>query len=263
MQSPPTSTETRPLVRIRAIAGHRFAGATTIPGGPVALPPPPLRLRPRRPPESAPLISDADLVRRCLDDDSSAWSAILGRYADLVHSLLRRAGLTEAAAQDAFQEVAVLLWKSLPKLREVERLASWVGTTTRRVAWRVRKQERTRVGHEAAARRPEDVRDADPRAFDEEQALREALAELGTRCRELLSLLYFQSSDLSYDEIAVRLDMPRGSLGPTRQRCMETLREALVVRGVGSDVSDKDVSETPVPASVRGKGPRGPRKSRA
>jgi len=224
----------------------------------------PFILSPARPssgryaPELGPLISDADLVRRCLDDDSSAWSAILGRYADLVHSLLRRAGLSDAAAQDAFQEVAVLLWKSLPKLREVDRLASWVGTTTRRVAWRLRKQEKTRVGHEAAARRPEDVRDAEPRVFDEEQALREALAELGTRCRELLSLLYFQSTDLTYDEIASRLGVPRGSLGPTRQRCMDTLREGLVNRGVGSDVSD-----SPVPASAPVKGRRGPRKSRA
>ncbi len=142
--------------------------------------------------------------------------------------------------------------------RDVERLASWVGTTTRRVAWRLRKQEKTRVGHEAAARRSEDVADAGPGAFDEEQALREALAELGTRCRELLSLLYFQSADLTYDEIAARLGVPRGSLGPTRQRCMDTLREGLVARGVGSDVSD-----SPVRASAPVKGRSGPRKPRA
>jgi RNA polymerase sigma factor (sigma-70 family) len=231
-----------------AFPSHRIAGGSTIRRD--AAPP--------RPQESGPLISDADLVRRCLDDDASAWSAILARYADLAHSLLRRAGLSDAAAQDAFQEVAVLLWKSLPKLREVDRLASWVGTTTRRVAWRLRKQERTRVGHESAARRTEQVRDVDPRAFDEEQALRESLAELGTRCRELLSLLYFQSSDLSYDEIAARLGMPRGSLGPTRQRCIDTLREGLLARGVGSDVSDDRLR---VSAPVKGRS--GPRKPRA
>jgi len=102
------------------------------------------------------------------------------------------------------------------------------------------------------------VRDAAPTAFDEERALREALAELGTRCRELLSLLYFQSSDLTYDEIAARLGVPRGSLGPTRQRCMETLREGLLARGIGSDVPDDRV-----PASAPATGRRGPRKSRA
>lgn len=197
-------------------------------------------------------------MKRCLDGDSAAWSAILARYADLAHSLLKRSGLSATAAEDAFQEIAVLLWKSLPKLREVDRLASWIGTTTRRVAWRQRKQEQTRSGHESAARRADAAPDPDPRAFDEEQALREALAELGARCRELLSLLFFQSSDLSYDEIAERLGMPRGSLGPTRQRCMDALRQGLEVRGVVSDVSD-----SPEPPSAVAKGRRAPRTPRS
>ena len=201
------------------------------------------------------LLSDADLVRRCLDDDSSAWSAILARYADLVHSLLRRAGLSEASRDDAFQDVAVLLWKSLPKLRDVERLASWIGTTTRRVAWKSRRQEKTRSNHEASARRPDAAPAEEARTLGEEQALREALAELGTRCRELLSLLFFQSSDLSYDEIAASLGLPRGSLGPTRQRCLETLRTALEARGVVAPVSTDDV-----PASAPGRRRSAPRK---
>lgn len=210
------------------------------------------------PREAAPPNSDADLVRRCLGGESAAWSAILARYADLVHSLLRRTGLSETAAEDAFQEVAVLLWKSLPRLRDVDRLASWVGTTTRRVAWRQRRQETTRAGHESAARRSEEASDPGPRAIEEEQALREALAGLGTRCRELLSLLFFQSADLSYDEIAARLGVPRGSLGPTRQRCLDTLRLGLEARGVASDVSDPAL-----PASAPVSGRRGPRKPRS
>ena len=56
---------------------------------------------------------DADLVRRCLAGDRTAWAALLERYADLVHGLLWRAGLDEASRADAFQEVSVLLWKNL------------------------------------------------------------------------------------------------------------------------------------------------------
>lgn len=174
-----------------------------------------------------------------------------------MHSIARRCGLDDAAAQDAFQDVCVQLWKHLERLEHVDRLASWIGTTTRRVAWKRRKQARTRTGHESAAARKDTIDEAGPREFDEEQALREALAELGTRCRELLSLLYFQSSDLSYDDIAARLGVPRGSLGPTRSRCLDTLRTALAARGVAPDVSES----APAPsAPVRG-GSR-PRKSR-
>ena len=193
------------------------------------------------------MITDAELVRRCLAGESDAWRGLLERYSDLVHALLRRAGLDEPSIEDAFQEVALLLWKNLRRLRDTERLASWVGTTTRRIAWRARRRARTREVHENAARRDDVLVQTDPGAsVEEEQALREALGHLGARCRELLSLLYFQSSEASYEEVARKLSMPRGSLGPTRARCLEALRHELLLRGVGAEVSD-----SAVPASLQ------------
>ena len=50
---------------------------------------------------------------------------------------------------------------------------------------------------------------------------------LGERCRKLLDLLYFRATALSYDEIARRMGMPRGSLGPTRRRCLDRMRKNL------------------------------------
>jgi RNA polymerase sigma factor (sigma-70 family) len=215
--------------------------------------------------------SDADLVRRCLAGDRAAWTALLARYSDLAYALLRRSGLDGASADDAFQEVAILLWRNLRRLRDVERLASWIGTTTRRVAWRERKRARSRDTHEAKAARDNasggTAPDERAGTVEEEQALREALAGLGERCRELLSLLYFQSSDLTYDEIARRMGLPRGSLGPTRQRCLEALRGELDARGISDEPDEpapdirehppapaSDVSATAPPASARTKG---------
>jgi len=197
--------------------------------------------------------SDAHLVRRCLDGDRVAWTTLLARYADLAYALLRRAGLDDTTAEDAFQEVAVLLWKNLKKLRDVERLASWIGTTTRRVAWRTKKRGRTREAHEAAASKADVTPGVGPDEavgrLEEEQSLREALSALGERCRELLSLLYFQPVDLTYDEIAHRLGVPRGSLGPTRQRCLDALRDDLKSRGVTG--APDGVSVPPVPVSAQ------------
>lgn len=200
------------------------------------------------------MTSDADLVRRCLDGDRVAWTTILARYADLAYALLRRSGLDDTSAEDAFQEVAVLLWKNLKKLRDVGRLASWIGTTTRRVAWRTKKRSTTRAGHESAASRADTTGTPEPAEavgrLEEEQALREALAALGERCRELLSLLYFQPVDVTYDEIAHRLGVPRGSLGPTRQRCLDALRDDLAARGVTGSAEPGGVSVPGVPASA-------------
>ncbi len=213
------------------------------------------------------MTSDADLVRRCLDGDRVAWTTLLARYADLAYALLRRAGLDDTTAEDAFQEVAVLLWKNLKKLRDVERLASWIGTTTRRVAWRTRKRGRTRGAHEAAASKADVAAGAGPveaaGRLEEEQALRAALSGLGERCRELLSLLYFQPVDLTYDEIAHRLGVPRGSLGPTRQRCLDALRDDLASRGLtgapdGVSVPPVPVSAQVIPAASAGSRPQRP-----
>ena len=43
------------------------------------------------------------------------------------------------------------------------------------------------------------------------------------------------SAPLSYDEISEALGMKRGSIGPTRQRCMEKLRRHPAVRRVMGD----------------------------
>jgi RNA polymerase sigma factor (sigma-70 family) len=59
------------------------------------------------------------------------------------------------------------------------------------------------------------------------QWLDAALSKLGDRCRELLLALYFQPERSSYAEVAADLDMPIGSIGPSRARCLKSLRQAL------------------------------------
>jgi len=65
-------------------------------------------------------------------------------------------------------------------------------------------------------------------------ALREALAELPPKRRELL-LLLLADPPLSYDEISARLGIPKGSIGPTRARALEQLRESRALRSWSSD----------------------------
>ena len=50
----------------------------------------------------------------------------------------------------------------------------------------------------------------------------------GWRCRTLLTLFYHDADDaVAYDEVARRLDMPLGSVGPTCARCSGKLRKPL------------------------------------
>ena len=203
---------------------------------------------------------DADLVRRCLAGDRTAWAALLERYADLVYGLLWRAGLDEASRADAFQEVSVLLWKNLRRVKDAERLLPWIATTTRRVAWRDRRRRRAREARQTAVARPEASEGGAEEALEAleaQQAVRESLAAMEERCRRLLRALYFESGTGNYDDVAKHLGIPRGSIGPTRRRCLERLRAELSARGVVAD----DVSAVPSAASVPAKAPLPPRRT--
>lgn len=186
--------------------------------------------------------TDPDLVRACLAGDAGAWARLVQRYADLVYGIARAAGRDDASAQDVVQDVNVALWKGLRRLQNAERLLPWVVTTARREAWRSGRRRRAGRRREEAVARPErDQAATSPdalAALEEEQVVREALGALGERCRRLLQALYFEAVGAQgYDAVAERLGMPRGSLGPTRARCLDGLRRELASRGLGPDVS--------------------------
>ena len=54
-----------------------------------------------------------------------------------------------------------------------------------------------------------------------------ALVELGGRCQTLLELLYQTDPPPSYAEIAARLQVSVGAIGPTRARCLQKLKKLL------------------------------------
>lgn len=179
---------------------------------------------------------DASLVARCRQGDASAWAALVRRYQRLVYAIVLRTGLDEHTAADVFQTVFARLLSHLPSLAQPDRLQAWIVTTAKREALRVRHLAQRTV----SMTRPDDSEDD---AFEDSQAddsplaeqalsdmqqlnlLRNALDRLDSRCRDLL-LLVFRDDDehLPYDEVARRLSVPLGSIGPTRSRCLAKLR---------------------------------------
>jgi len=69
-------------------------------------------------------------------------------------------------------------------------------------------------------------------AAERDDALRDGLAGLSPRQRRLMLLLASEPR-LSYAEIGALLEMPVGSIGPTRARCLERIRRHLAARDAG------------------------------
>jgi RNA polymerase sigma factor (sigma-70 family) len=182
---------------------------------------------------------DAALVSRCRRGEGAAWEALVQRYQRLVFAIVRRAGLDEHAAADVFQTVFARLVAHLPRIADPQRLQAWIVTTAKREALlALRRGKRTvsmtRVddaGDEAPgwdiaddAPLPEEVL-AELQQLDQ---LRHALDKLEERCRELLLMLFRDDDEkVPYAEVADRLGISVGSIGPTRSRCLDKLRRLM------------------------------------
>ena len=71
-------------------------------------------------------------------------------------------------------------------------------------------------------------------AIEERQALRDGLAELPSGRRELL-LILLTDPPIPYADISERLGIPVGSIGPTRARALDQLRNTSALRAMLGD----------------------------
>lgn len=169
------------------------------------------------------------LVRACLDGNSAAWETLVDRYSRLVYSIPLRLGLSATDADDVFQNVFLLLYRNLGQIRDQQRVVSWIITTTYRESWRLGKQRAGAATAELDERLPdrETPPDATVLRWEREQLVRQGMATLDERCRQLLTALFLTAAPPAYDELAGQLRMPVGSIGPTRARCFKKLERAL------------------------------------
>jgi RNA polymerase sigma factor (sigma-70 family) len=180
----------------------------------------------------------AELVDRARSGDAAAWDAIVGGLQGVVWHTLVGFRLSEEDRKDVFAASFFRLYERLDTIREPRKLPGWIATTTRHEALslaraRQRTEERDDLGEREALGRP-----LDERLLDDELhvAVRAAFARLSPSQQELLRLLTTEPP-MSYDEIAEELGIPRGSIGPSRRRCLDRLRatpELLPFLGGGS-----------------------------
>ncbi|GIH02119.1 RNA polymerase sigma factor [Rhizocola hellebori] len=165
--------------------------------------------------------------------DQRAWSSIVDKYSGLVWTVARSFRLGSADAADIHQATWLRLVEQLGRIRDPERLGAWLATTARREALALLR----RAGHDLPASDllSLDRHDASQPELDDDMLQRErdkflwaAVGQLPMNCQRLLRLMVLDPPP-SYHEISAALEIPIGSIGPTRSRCLDQLRQKVTV----------------------------------
>lgn len=151
--------------------------------------------------------------------------------------VVRSYRLDQEMAEDVIQTTWLALVRRRESIDDPAAIGGWLTTTARREAWRVRQRAARAVPveeEEISFRLPQQ-KSAESAAVesDERDRIWAAVGTLPERCRRLLRIVAFENRP-DYTQIAETLDMPVGSIGPTRGRCLAKLRVALLQSGAVS-----------------------------
>jgi RNA polymerase sigma factor (sigma-70 family) len=191
-----------------------------------------LRGRPAQPvADVALLVSDAAA------GDERAWRDLVDDFGGMVRAVARGHRLGDADAADVAQATWTRLFEHLGRLQNPERIGAWLATTARRECLRLLRE------HQRLVPRGDDLPDhADDAPWhgaclvDQERdaTLWQAFESQCPRDRQVLRMLLADPAP-SYEEIGAALDMPIGSIGPTRARALARLRRDVERLGMRAD----------------------------
>jgi RNA polymerase sigma factor (sigma-70 family) len=171
-----------------------------------------------------------DAFRRWRAGEDVALDELVRLMSPVLWHVVRATGLDREAAEDVVQNTWLTLVRSADSVRDPQAITRWLCTAARREAWRVSKAAtRTRpVDDEVlAARMPEETSPESEVVADDERAmLWQAMSRLPERCQRLLRIVAWEPRP-DYSSVADTLEMPIGSIGPTRRRCLDKLRVEL------------------------------------
>lgn len=168
----------------------------------------------------------AALIGRVTSDERGAVDELCDAALPIVRRAVRRVTM-DVDNEDAIQEAMILVLRNVHTIRHPERFPGWVSVLARRAAFRhvaCRNRHRPvdlRDDPSVAGRRSSDVDDLIDR-LAADHVLHRALDRLSPAQQRVLWVL--SSSDAPYEECAVELDCPVGTLGPTRARALAKLR---------------------------------------
>lgn len=167
------------------------------------------------------------LARRAAAGEHCAWNELVGQMDAVLQTVARRYRLRPADADDVVQTTWLRAVEHVAGLNDPGAIAGWLVVTARREAMRtLQRGVREVLIDDIGA--IDDVDPVNPElvAIESERraALHRAVPRLSGRQRRLVASM-LASPEPNYERLSWLLDMPIGSIGPTRKRALARLRD--------------------------------------
>jgi RNA polymerase sigma factor (sigma-70 family) len=178
------------------------------------------------------------LVAGAIDGHAAAWNALVERLHRVVWKSVNMMTFDHDVRDDAFAATWLRLAERLGTIREPAKLPGWLATTAcNEVRQILRGRARTEsadapVGSGSASLYDSLAGDDGEHARhlvldDSRRTVRSAFERLDPTCREIITVLVLADPPLPYDEASELLGRPIGSLGPSRRRCLDKMKQLL------------------------------------
>lgn len=175
------------------------------------------------------------LVQAAGAGDRYAWEGLVAEFGPLVLGVARAHRLSDVDAADVAQTTWLRLVENFAQVHDPERIGAWLATTASRESVRVLRRARRQIVTDDLPE-PSGEDDVDQRLVTQEShaAVRSAFRRLRTSDQALLRLLVADPAP-SYVQIGRILEIPVGSIGPTRARSLTRLRNEAARLGLTAD----------------------------
>ncbi len=151
----------------------------------------------------------------------------------MVYKTVLRCGFKGDDAADMFQDIWLTVWHQLDSVLDEASLPRWLAVIAARRSLRTARLRAERPASQPLTREAFELPDPDPEpeeiAVGRERSspLRAALAKLPERERQVIEYFFYEPTGPTYAEIAARLGVLPGTIGPLRRRCLRLLLTAL------------------------------------
>jgi RNA polymerase sigma-70 factor (ECF subfamily) len=172
-------------------------------------------------------VHEHELVERCRRGDERAFEELVNSYKDLVFALIARTTADRSRAEDLAQDVFLRVHRGLPYFRGEARLSTWIYRIVANVC--VQEQQRvpnvTLEDEHLQARGVAAVRDRQFSDLELRDRLEKAIARLPANYQLLVAAHYLRG--VQYEDLAVAMDLPLGTVKTQLYRAKRQLRKLL------------------------------------